>query len=289
MKAYRWTVLAIAGAAAAASAYVLESSRSGASGPAPVASPTNPANPTAAAGKALGDFQRAPLAGPMYADPFGSRAPKRQPVPAPVVAAPPPPPPAPFPYKYAGTARNANGAVEAFLMRGTEVIAIKPGDLLDGQWRVEALTAERIEVTFVPASERRSLLLADLVADPAPSAPSAAQGTSVAAYEQPAAGRGVAQSTAAPSPASSIAGGIAGGRAVMAAAASAAPASAAAQSGSAVTAAASGASSTPLGSPTPSMNARLGSDAPTQGSMPLGAAPSGSFPRGATPTGKLGL
>ena len=285
MKASRWTVLAIAGAAAAASAYVVESGRGGASGPAPVASPANPANPTAATSKALGDFQRAPIADRMYADPFGSRAPKRAPVPAPIVAAPPPPPPAPFPYKYAGTVKHANGASEAFLMRGAEVIAIKPGELLDGQWRVEALTAERIEVTFVPASERRSLLLADLVADPAPSAPLQAQGTSVAAYEQPTAGRSVAQSTAAPSPASSIAGGIAGGRAVMAAAASAAPATAAAPP----TPAASGASSAPLGSPTSSTSARLGSDAPAQGSMPLGPAPSGSFPRGATPTGKLGL
>jgi len=34
---------------------------------------------------------------------------------------------------------------------------------------------------------------------------------------------------------------------------------------------------------------QLGSEPPTQGSMPLGAAPSGSFPKGDTPTGKLGL
>jgi hypothetical protein len=296
MKASRWAVLAIAGAGAAGSAYVLESDRGAVAQPSPAASA--PAQPTPAR-SAFADLERASISSRMSANPFGSPAVRREPPRAPVVVAPPPPPPPAFPYKYAGTVKHANGASEAFLMRGGELLSIKPGELLEGQWRIEALTAARIEVTYVPAGERRSLLLADLVTDPAPSTPSSAQTNSVATYEQPAAGRSIAQSGAAPSLPGSFAGGIAGGRAGVAAAAPsglgapAAPrvvADASAPSASAVAApAASGASSTPLGAPTPTTSARLGSDAPTQGSMPLGAAPSGSFPRGPTPTGKLGL
>jgi len=286
MKASRWAMLAIAGAGAAASAYVVDSDRPSVT-PASSVAPARAERPAASV-HALADLERAPLSARMGADPFGNWIARPQAAPAAVEASPPPPPPA-FPYKYAGTVRHANGVTEAFLVRGGELVPIKAGALLDGGWRIEALTDERIEVTFVPASERRSLLLASLAEEPKSAAPESARMAPAASYEQANAGPGVAEAAAAPSRAAPIPGVIAGGRAVAAAATPAASQAAPSVAAAVPGASASGATSTPLGAPTAPTGTPLGTEAPAQGSMPLGAAPSGSFPKGVPPTGKLGL
>jgi hypothetical protein len=287
MKASRWAMLAIAGAGAAASAYVVDSDRPKVT-PASSAAPAR-AEQASASVHGLANVERAPLSARMGADPFGNWIARPQAAPAAVEALPPPPPPA-FPYKYAGTVRHANGVTEAFLVRGGELVPIKAGALLDGGWRIEALTDERIEVTFVPASERRSLLLASLAEEPkSAAAPESARMAPAASYEQANAGPGVAEAAAAPSRAAPIPGVIAGGRAVAAAATPAASQAAPSIAAAVPGASASGATSTPLGAPTAPTGTPLGTEPPAQGSMPLGAAPSGPFPKGVTPTGKLGL
>lgn len=290
MKAARWTLVIVVGAAGAvASAYVFQPGGTTAPVPPAVQAVPEAKRTTGAFVGALSELDRAPLSSRMHQDPFMLGLPQPRPSPAPVASAPTRPAPPAFPYKYAGTLKNTNGVTEAFLLRGADLVPIKAGQLLDGTWRIEALTEDRIEVTFVPAGERLSMALANLVGEAGIPAAQAAMTTSAAAYAAP--------NSVEPSPLparggatanSSLAGGFAVTPAAVAAV-SAPRATASASTAAASTAAASGATSIGLGLPTPMSATPLGSEPPAQGSMPLGPAPSGSFPKGTTPTGKLGL
>jgi len=290
VKASRWAILAIAGAGAAASAYVVESDRGGAKSASPVAASTMVAEAKGSMG--LTGITRASIPDRMQAHPFGSWVARPEPL-ATAVAAPAPSASPAFPYKYAGTLTSGNGVTEAFLLRGTELVPIRVGEILDAAWRIDALTADRIEVTFVPASERMSLLLASLVAEPGNVAAQSASTPSVARYERPNAAPAVMDSPPGPTRSGTVAGLTVGGRAAVASGAvagsAAAPRVGADASAAASSAAASGATGAALGSQTPATGTRLGTEPPTQGSMPVGAPPGGSFPKGEAPTGKLGL
>jgi hypothetical protein len=82
----------------------------------------------------------------MGADPFNVEVPAT----APARSAPPPPParPAapPLPYRFAGRL-HIGDSVEVYLAKGDDVIAVKKGDKLDGQYRVERIG--RTEMTLV--------------------------------------------------------------------------------------------------------------------------------------------
>jgi hypothetical protein len=290
MKASLWAIIGITAAGAGGSGYVLMPAKSATSAPAAareVAAVQQPANGQSAF--ATADLSRAPITAPMHGDPFGNwtAAPKASPTPA--AAAPVRPVIPAFPYSYAGTLTKGHENAEAFLLRGgKELVPVKAGAVLDGTWRVEALTGDRIEVTYLPAGERVSMLLANLTGDRnAPLAAIAASSSATSAYDE----TGVRSASIEPAPAAVRPAPIAvannaqsGGLAVqpMAAASSSAPRALA----NAGPAAVSGGSA--VGSQAPANSAPLGSEAPTQGSMPTGPAPSGDFPKGDTPTGKLG-
>src|SRR4051812_9877058 len=105
MKASRWAMLAIAGAGAAASAYVVDSDRPSVT-PASSVAPARAERPSASA-HPLADFERAPLSARASADPFGRWIVRPEAPSAPALEASPPPPPPAFPYKYAGTVKHA--------------------------------------------------------------------------------------------------------------------------------------------------------------------------------------
>jgi hypothetical protein len=188
----------------------------------------------------------------------------------------------PFPYKYAGWV-TVGGQRAHYLHKGNEVIAIGKGDVLDHVWRVDGLSDERIEVSYVPLGEQQSMLLASLMRETAgqgavaaAAVASAAQTPARARSSEPVALPAAAQpATAAPTV-------VAGPIGFPIRTASASGGSAAPDTSSAV----------PTG--------RLGLDAPTSGSMPIGpaqggssmpigSAPAGTMPMAPTPTGKLGL
>ena len=85
-------------------------------------------------------------------------APPAPPPPKPVVAAAPAPVVAvapPLPYRFAGRVRK--GTEEEFLVsKGELIIPVKPGDVLDGTYRVVAAKADGIELVYLPlnTSER---------------------------------------------------------------------------------------------------------------------------------------
>jgi hypothetical protein len=290
MKPARWVITAIAAAGAAGAVYVFQPVR----GTVPTAPATQTAPVERAAGSfitALSDLDRAAPATRMQRDPFATAIPQPTTAPARVAIAPTRPAMPAFPYKYAGTLKKTNGVTEAFLLRGAELVPIKAGELLDGTWRIEALTEERIEVTYVPVGERVSMLLANLVGEGGIAVGQSAVATPAVAYTGP---TGVEPSPLPPRANVAAGSGTGGGFAVVpstsapAVAAPRATPNASAAAAPAVTGAPA-ATSIALGTPTPASATPLGSEPPMQGSMPLGAPPSGSFPKGNTPTGKLGL
>ncbi|MBS0353833.1 MAG: hypothetical protein JSR83_08010 [Proteobacteria bacterium] len=76
---------------------------------------------------------------------------------------PPPPPPVdtkpvapPLPYRYGGALEDG-GVPAAFLLERDEVRAVRPGDVLDGRYRVTAVSRQRIDFLYLPLNETQSL------------------------------------------------------------------------------------------------------------------------------------
>ncbi len=77
------------------------------------------------------------------------------PAPPPPPPAPPPPPPAPpmapaFPYQLIG--RLSDGGVEQALLAGpNRTLAVKAGELIDNQWKVESIGPTGLTLVWQPA------------------------------------------------------------------------------------------------------------------------------------------
>lgn len=73
---------------------------------------------------------------------------------------PPPPPPKPraptLPFQFVG-ALDEDGGRAVFLLEGTQVHMVRPGDTLGGRYRVERITATSVEFIYLPLKERQSL------------------------------------------------------------------------------------------------------------------------------------
>lgn len=99
--------------------------------------------------------------------PTSTKAPKpkvQPPPPIVVVETPPPPPPtAPtLPFTVVGGISGqqiAGGRPVAFLRQRDEVIVVRSGDEIDKTYRVESITPEKIEFTYLPLQERQTLSL----------------------------------------------------------------------------------------------------------------------------------
>ncbi len=87
----------------------------------------------------------------------------------PVVSAPPAPTAPPVPYRFAG--RVLKGAEEEVLVsKGELVFPVKVGDTLDGAYKVESISAERIELVYLPlGTADRIVVTSALEAGRAPS------------------------------------------------------------------------------------------------------------------------
>lgn len=87
-----------------------------------------------------------------------------EPPPRPVVAsvspaalAPPPPPMAPpLPYTYMGKLAE-QGQFSVFLTRNGKPYVARPGDVLDGQYRVDAIDPPVLELTYLPLAQKQTL------------------------------------------------------------------------------------------------------------------------------------
>jgi hypothetical protein len=94
---------------------------------------------------------------------------QRKPVAKVVVAAgPPAPPPAPvappLPFTAVGFIqgqRIGDGQQQTFIQQGEKLTVIRQGDTINNTYRVDAITAERIVVTYLPLGQKQTLPLLD--------------------------------------------------------------------------------------------------------------------------------
>jgi hypothetical protein len=75
-------------------------------------------------------------------------------------APPPPPPPKPqappLPFTYMGKLID-DGRIVVFLTQGDRNHIVRQGDTIDGTWRVDAVTEERLSLTYLPLKQKQEL------------------------------------------------------------------------------------------------------------------------------------
>jgi hypothetical protein len=92
---------------------------------------------------------------------FGAPPPPPKPItkkaqqPAPVAAAPVAPP---VPYRFAGKVRKGSEE-EVLISKGDAVFPVKAGDTLDGMYKVESISAERIDLVYLPLGTRDRIVV----------------------------------------------------------------------------------------------------------------------------------
>ncbi len=135
---------------------------------APLAVPTQ--NPRAAAPPAPAPALRVDLlsrdaqqAGPTR-DVFTAHAWQAPPPPPPPVqVAPPPPPPPPvapaLPFTYLGKLEAPGEKTVIYLVEGEKLHAVSEGDTLNGTHRIESVSGTRMEILYLPLSEKQTLAL----------------------------------------------------------------------------------------------------------------------------------
>jgi hypothetical protein len=89
---------------------------------------------------------------PAREDPF---APKSWAPPAPAQAQRAPVAP-PLPYRYFGR-MTEDGRTLVFLQRGERTYTVSPGDVLDGQYRVDAIKPDGVLFTYLPLKQKQAL------------------------------------------------------------------------------------------------------------------------------------
>lgn len=83
------------------------------------------------------------------------------PPPPPPPYVPPPPPQAPaLPFSYMGRWTDA-GQTTYYLARGTLPVSVRPGQVLDGVWRLEPVAGGILNFTYLPLNQTRSLRTGD--------------------------------------------------------------------------------------------------------------------------------
>src|SRR5881628_1166226 len=93
--------------------------------------------------------------GRIAADPFSTQSwlPRRKPA---VVSAPPDPVTPPLPYRFAGQFHRESG-IEVYVARGEEIFPVKEGDTLDGQYKVDSVSATEVSFIFLPSGARQTM------------------------------------------------------------------------------------------------------------------------------------
>jgi Cohesin domain len=114
--------------------------------------------------------------------------------PAPVAATPVAPP---VPYRFAGKIITGSEE-EVFVSKGDAVVPVKVGDTLDGMYKVESISAERIEIVYLPLGTRDRIVVSSALdtepaQTPRAAAPAAAPAATVGASASGATSAGPAQ------------------------------------------------------------------------------------------------
>lgn len=81
------------------------------------------------------------------------------PPPAPVVAQPVVPVAPPLPFRYVGQLEDAEGKVIIYLARGEMVHTVRVGDVLEEQYRFDALDNGQATLTYLPMNQQQMLAI----------------------------------------------------------------------------------------------------------------------------------
>jgi hypothetical protein len=137
--------------------------------------------------------------GRIAADPFSAQSwlPRRKPA---VVSEPPVAVVPPLPYRFAGQFHRESG-IEVYVAQGEEIFPVKEGDTLDGQYKVDSVSATEVSFVHGPSGTRQTLQFSalkeqELTAQRGPPPP---QGPGSATAQAP-----VAKSIPAPAPGVSL-------------------------------------------------------------------------------------
>ncbi|KVD76338.1 hypothetical protein WS62_31875 [Burkholderia sp. ABCPW 14] len=74
--------------------------------------------------------------------------------PAPAVRPAPPTPP-PLPFAYVGGLDQKAAKPRAFLSNADQLLIVSPGDVVDGQYRVESISDTDVVLTYLPLNQRQ--------------------------------------------------------------------------------------------------------------------------------------
>lgn len=126
----------------------------------PVAAPV-PSAPAGAANAALAQL-RPRLAAQAAHDPFTASS-WLPPPPPPPPPAPPPPPPAPvappLPFTFVGAEDVGTVQARVFLNSGDRLLIVKPGEVMEGRYRLETLTPNTLVFTYLPLQQKQTLII----------------------------------------------------------------------------------------------------------------------------------
>jgi hypothetical protein len=110
----------------------------------------------AAAPQDAAEMPARPSLDQMGADPFNVEAPRQAPAEAAPAAPPPPPAAPPMPYRFAGRL-HVGDSTEFYLAKGDKVIAVKKGDKLDGEYRVDKIGRTEMTLVHLASGAREKL------------------------------------------------------------------------------------------------------------------------------------
>ncbi|WP_211462932.1 hypothetical protein [Collimonas silvisoli] len=73
---------------------------------------------------------------------------------------PPPPPPTapPMPFNFVGLLQD-QAKPTAFLAKDDQLLLVKAGDTVEGSYRIDAVSAKEIVLTYLPLNQRQSILI----------------------------------------------------------------------------------------------------------------------------------
>ena len=132
---------------------------------APAAAPATPGRATSgseapAGGLPLDRLEQRQQAAPAR-DVFQSKSwyvapPPPKPVPPPPPPPPPPPSAPPLPFQFVGKLDDG-GPIKVFLQRGSRVVTVGVGDVIDSTYRVESITDTQMTLIYLPLDIRQVL------------------------------------------------------------------------------------------------------------------------------------
>ncbi|AKM00811.1 hypothetical protein [Burkholderia pyrrocinia] len=104
---------------------------------------------------------RAPVSVEAAHDPFtaSSWLPPPVEVPTPPESRPAPPSAPPVPFTYVGEQDAKAAKPQVFLSNGDQLLIVSPGDVIDGQYRVESVSESNVVLTYLPLNQVQVLAI----------------------------------------------------------------------------------------------------------------------------------